>query len=206
MQSFAWEGVWRSVLAANAATSLDVRKDAGHTLKSSLKVRFSFKSLKIFRSSSLSVHGDDRQSRSSGDRATRFVLSEFDRISRSRRRYALRQMVDATPNQRAVALQIDLPVLCVSRSDLASLSRTTEIDSNQRSILPRWAVEHPWLRSSRCWTAQRRCCARRRLLLGIRFTFLYSIAVSLPSRQSHVSRSSPLLLKRWQRFQHSVSS
>lgn len=38
VHSFTWEGVWRSVLAANAATSLDVRKDAGHSLKSSLKV------------------------------------------------------------------------------------------------------------------------------------------------------------------------
>ncbi|CAF0774689.1 unnamed protein product [Rotaria sordida] len=37
VHSFTWEGVWRSVLAASSATSLDVRKDAGHTLKSSLK-------------------------------------------------------------------------------------------------------------------------------------------------------------------------
>ncbi len=38
VHSFTWEGVWRSVLAASPTTSLDVRKDAGHTLKSSLKV------------------------------------------------------------------------------------------------------------------------------------------------------------------------
>lgn len=38
VHSFTWEGVWRSVLAASPSTSLDVRKDAGHTLKSSLKV------------------------------------------------------------------------------------------------------------------------------------------------------------------------
>ena len=38
VHSFSWEGVWRSVLASNQLTSLDVRKDAGHTLKSSLKV------------------------------------------------------------------------------------------------------------------------------------------------------------------------
>jgi hypothetical protein len=39
VHSFTWEGVWRSVLAASPTTSIDVRKDAGHTLKSSLKVR-----------------------------------------------------------------------------------------------------------------------------------------------------------------------
>ena len=39
VHSFTWEGVWRSVSAANPNTSIDVRKDAGHTLKSSLKVR-----------------------------------------------------------------------------------------------------------------------------------------------------------------------
>lgn len=39
VHSFTWEGVWRSVLAASPTTSLDIRKDAGHTLKSSLKVR-----------------------------------------------------------------------------------------------------------------------------------------------------------------------
>ena len=38
VHSFTWEGVWRSVLAASPTTSLDIRKDAGHTLKSSLKV------------------------------------------------------------------------------------------------------------------------------------------------------------------------
>ncbi|UJR35129.1 hypothetical protein I4U23_027900 [Adineta vaga] len=37
VHSFTWEGVWRSVLAASPSTSLDIRKDAGHTLKSSLK-------------------------------------------------------------------------------------------------------------------------------------------------------------------------
>ena len=42
IQSFTWEGVWRSILPASLATSLDVRKDAGHTLKSSLKVCFLF--------------------------------------------------------------------------------------------------------------------------------------------------------------------
>ena len=39
VHSFTWEGVWRSVSAASPNTSIDVRKDAGHTLKSSLKVR-----------------------------------------------------------------------------------------------------------------------------------------------------------------------
>ena len=48
VHSFTWEGVWRSVLAASPTTSLDVRKDTGHTLKSSLKVVSSSFSNKLF--------------------------------------------------------------------------------------------------------------------------------------------------------------